>query len=128
MGGISFLILVLTNIHIWIKRQKNKKTVYQININLPIEDNVSEHQVPAYNNSRYNKEIIGTVGFVLGALLFLMTMSTWVNGHKHHIIALMYAQDVGPSIIITFILPLCLYAKKKDLRKFVSDCIYDFCV
>jgi hypothetical protein len=57
----------------------------------------------------------------------LVTFSTWVNNSNHNL-ALMYVQDVGPTILSTFILPLCLYAKKKVLRKFVFDCIHDFCV
>jgi hypothetical protein len=131
MGGISFLVLVLTSIHIWIKTRKNNM-VSPININLPLEeDSISEHQVEErscievpvlYNNNRYNKEIISTLGFGIGSFLFLVTFSTWVNNSNHNL-ALMYVQDVGPTILSTFILPLCLYAKKKNLRKFVSDCM-----
>jgi hypothetical protein len=130
MGGISFLVLVLTAIHIWTKTRKNNM-VSTININLPLEDSIAEHQVEErscievpvlFNNNRYNKEIISTPGFGIGAFLFLVTFSTCVNNSNHNL-ALMYVQDVGPTILITFILPLCLYVKKKNLRKFVSDCM-----
>jgi hypothetical protein len=58
MGGIGFLVLVVTSIHLCIKTRKNNMVspVNQININLPA---LEEHQVevPLYNNTRYEKTI-----------------------------------------------------------------------
>lgn len=121
------MTLVITSTHICIKNWKIKSNANQVHqINLP-ESNNNVINIAPINNNRYNNEVIGTFAWVCGGLLSLIFLATWISRYIAGFwsISIILVHNLGPNTFGTFAIPLYLYVKKKELRKFIYETVID---
>jgi hypothetical protein len=77
LGNTAFFILLITNVHMLIKKCQAKSSISSIEININLQpldngNNQNNNNAINLNNNRYNKEIIGPIAFIIGTLSLIV--------------------------------------------------------